>query len=176
MYHSHACWQSEEDGERQYAKLTSNTTRVSAVKEKIRMTKIGFGWNDVHIAWSKNGRDFKREELRDQFIDIVLSIEGNMDIPPDPKVDLPSRGERTKLGTRSNDLDLLENEREAKKYDSKKTSAKLIESIEMDGQTDRYEKIQTDRPEVDEEITGVRIEQWCEFNELYGNKVTSGAS
>ena len=108
----------------------------------------------MHISWSKNGRDFTGEELRDQFIDIVLSIEGERDIPPEPKVNLPSRGERTQLGTRSKDLDLLDNEREAKKDDFKITSAEIRETMEMDGQTDRYEKIKLDRPEVKEELTG----------------------
>ena len=73
----------------------------------------------MHIAWSKNGRDFAGEELRDQSIDIVLSVEGERDIPPEPKVNFPSRGERTQLGTRSKDLDVLDNEREEKKDDFK---------------------------------------------------------
>ena len=76
MYHSQACWRSEEDVARQFAKLTSNTERENSLKEQIRIREIVFGWNDVHISWSKNGRDFTGEELRDQFIDIVLSIEG----------------------------------------------------------------------------------------------------
>ena len=49
--------------------------RVNAVKEQIRIKEIGFGWNDVHIAWSNNGRYFTGEELIDQFIDIFLSVE-----------------------------------------------------------------------------------------------------
>ena len=41
----------------------------------------------------------------------------------------------------------------------------------MYGQTDRHEKIQPDRPEVNEELIGARIEKMWEFNELDGNKV-----
>ena len=81
----------------------------------------------MHIAWSKNERDFKGEELRDQLIDIILSVEGERDIPPETKVNLLSRGKQTKLGTRSKDLDVLENEREAKNDDFKITSADLRE-------------------------------------------------
>ena len=147
MYHSQACWRSEEDVARQFAKLTSNTARVNAAEEHIRMREIGFGWSDVHISWSKNGRDFTRY----QFIDIVLSVEGERYIPPNPKVNLPSRGKQTKLGTRSKDLDILDNEREANKDDLKITSADLRETMEMDEQTDRYEKIQPYRPEENEE-------------------------
>ena len=88
---------------------------MNAVKEKIRIREIGFGWNDVHIAWSKNGRDYKGEELRYKLIDIVLSVEGERDITYYPKVNLPSRGERTQLGTRSKYLDLLDNEREQRR-------------------------------------------------------------
>ena len=119
MYHSQACWRSEEGVAYQFAKITSNMARVNAVKEQIKIREIGFGWNDVHIAWSNNGRYFAGEELRDQLIDIFLSVEGRRDIPFDPKVNLPSRGERTKFGTISKDLDVLDNEREEKKDDFK---------------------------------------------------------
>ena len=84
MYHSQACWRSEEDVARQFAKITSNRAGVNAVKEQIKIRVIRFGWNDVHIALSKNWRDFTGEELRYQFIDIVLSFEGERDIRPDP--------------------------------------------------------------------------------------------
>ena len=125
----------------------------------------------MHVAWSNNGRDFTGEKLIYQFIDIVISVEEERDIPPDPKVNLPPRGERTQLGTRSKDLDVLDHEREAKKDDLKITSADLREAMEMDGQTDRYEKIQPDRPELNEELIRVIIEQMWEFNELYGNNL-----
>ena len=42
--------------------------------------------------------------------------------------------------------------------------------MKMDGQTVRYKKIQTDKPEVNEELIGAQIEQMWEFNELDGNK------
>ena len=58
MCHSQACWISEEDVARQFAKLTSKPARENAVKEQIRIRKIGFGWNDVHIEWCNIGRDF----------------------------------------------------------------------------------------------------------------------
>ena len=83
----------------------------------------------MHIAWSNNGRYFAGEELRDQLIDIFLSVEGRRDIPFDPKVNLPSRGEQTQLGTRSKYLDVLDNEREAKNDDFKITSAELRETM-----------------------------------------------
>ena len=95
------------------------------MKEQIRIREIGFGWNNLHIAWSKNGRYSTVEELRYQFIDIVLSADVKKDIHHEPKVNLPSRGERTQLGTRSKDLDLLDNEREAKKDDLKITPADI---------------------------------------------------
>ena len=43
IYHKQACWLSEEDVARQFTKLTSNTSRVNAVKEQIRIREIGFG-------------------------------------------------------------------------------------------------------------------------------------
>ena len=82
----------------------------------------------MHITWYNNGRYFTGEELIDKFIEIVLSIEDERDIPPDPKVNFPFRGERTKLVTRSTDLDVLDNECESKKYDFKITSEDLRET------------------------------------------------
>ena len=61
MYHPQACWRSEEDVARQFAKLTINTARVNAMKEQITIIEIGFGCNNVYIAWYKNGRDFTGE-------------------------------------------------------------------------------------------------------------------
>ena len=75
------------------------------------------------------------------------------------------------METRSKDLDILDNEREENKDSFKITSAYLRETMEMDGQMDRYKKIKPDRPEVNKELTGARIEQLWEFNELDGNKV-----
>ena len=85
---------------------------------------------------------------------MFLSVEGKRDIPPDPKVNFPSVGERTQLVTRSKKIDVLDKYREAKKDDFKITSADLREIIQMDGQTDIYEKIQLDRLEVNEELIG----------------------
>ena len=72
--------------------------------------------------------------------------------PPDPKVNFPPRGKRTQLWKKSKDLDVLDNEFEAKKDDFKITSEELSKTMEMGGQTDRYEKIQPDKPNVNEEI------------------------
>ena len=49
IYHSQDCWRSEEDVAHQFTKITSNTARVNAMKDQIRIREIGFGWNDVHI-------------------------------------------------------------------------------------------------------------------------------
>ena len=138
MYHSQDCWRSEEDVSRQFAKTTGNTERVNAVKDQIIIREIGSGLNDVIISWSKNGRDFTGEELRDQFIDIDLFVEGDRDVTPDPKLNLTSRGEQTQLGIKSKYLDVLDNEREAKKDDFTITLADLREKMDLDGQTDRY--------------------------------------
>ena len=131
---------------------------VNAVKEQIRIREIGFGWKDVHTAWSKKWEGFQRRRTKRSFIYIVLYIEGERYIPPETKENFPSRGEQTKLGTRSKDLDVIDNEREATKGDLKITPKDLRETMEMDGQTDRYEKIQPDRPEVNKELIGAQID------------------
>ena len=50
------------------------------------------------------------------------------------------------MGTRTKDLDVLDNEREANKDYFKITSVELRQKMEMDEQTNRFEKIQPERP------------------------------
>ena len=110
------------------------------VKEQIRLRGIGFGWKDLHHAWSKGRVDFSAEHLRDYFIKNILPEEKNRGVPEVPAVNLPSRAVRCQLGTRSADVDDLEKFRADEKKEIIDGGVKLRDQLEDDGIVDRYEK------------------------------------
>ena len=111
MFHSPACWRTARDVHREFDKLTSETARKEAVKDQIRIRVKGFRW-DLHVPWSKDGKDFTAAELRDKLIKSIIPAQQSMDIPEVPPVNLPSRGIQHGLWTKSLDLESIE-EREA---------------------------------------------------------------
>ena len=170
MYHSNTgvCWKSPSQARREFIKLTSESARRDAVKEQIRLRVIGFGWKDLHHAWSKGGVDYSSEHLRDYLIEKILPEEKSRGVPDVPPVNLPSRAIRCQLGTRSADVDDLEKFREDEKEEIIDGGIKLREKLEDDGIVDRYEKRQGARPDVDENLIGAKIEQLWEFKEKDG--------
>ena len=52
-----------------------------------------------------------------------------------------------------------------------KVSFEVRESLEADGLADRQEQMQPPRPEINEEIIGLEIEQLWMFEEADGSKV-----
>ena len=61
MFHSPACWMTKADARREFGKLASKTAKLNTVKEQIRIRVLGFGWDDLHHAWSEGGVDFTPE-------------------------------------------------------------------------------------------------------------------
>ena len=53
MYNSEACWRVNRDVDRGLKKLKSNTAKINALKENIRMRVLGLGWIDLSTPWSK---------------------------------------------------------------------------------------------------------------------------
>ncbi len=51
---------------------------------------------------------------------------------------------------------------------------KLREQLETEGEIDRYEKLQPSRPEVDEQLIGLEIEQLWIYEEEDGKKFHNG--
>ena len=57
MFHSSACWRTVSETRWVYSKLTSVIAQADMVKEQIRISVIGFGWDDLHHPCSKGGED-----------------------------------------------------------------------------------------------------------------------
>ena len=91
MFHSPACWNTRAEALKEFGKLTSNTARVEAVKEQIRIRVLGFGWTDLQRAWSKNGGDYTEDQLLEHLIDNIIPEQKKRSIPTKPTMELPSR-------------------------------------------------------------------------------------
>ena len=63
IYHSPACWRDIGEARKKYGKLRSETAKREACKEQIWIRVLGFGWSDLHHAWSEGGVDFSADKL-----------------------------------------------------------------------------------------------------------------
>ena len=71
---------------------------------------LGFGWMDLHIAWSSNGNHRSPEYLLNYLTDILIPAQSTRGVPETPKITLPSREEKiSKLGTRTTAIAVLDN-------------------------------------------------------------------
>ncbi len=171
MFHSAACWRNTADAKTKYELLNSRAAKMDAVKEQICIRVSGFGWKDLHHPWSKNGKEFSPDELFVHLIRKIIPEQLKRGIPDQPTMELPSRKETPQLGTKTADVENLEGRYEAEKVSAIEAAEKLREQLETEGAIDRYEKLQPSRPEVDEQLIGLEIEQLWIYEEEDGEKV-----
>jgi hypothetical protein len=72
-------------------------------------------------------------------------------------MDLPSRKVTTQLGTRTADLDDLDQLHENKKQEAIEEAVAMQNQMEDDGVIDRHERLQPARPEVDDDLINAEI-------------------
>ena len=90
MYHSSACWKTATSAGKHFKKLTSDTAKREAVKEQIRIRVLGFGWEDLHHPWSRDGVAYTPEQLLDHLIKTIIPEQKRRTIPksyPQGKID-----------------------------------------------------------------------------------------
>jgi hypothetical protein len=145
MAKSPAFWESVAKAKKAYTKLESNTARLNTVKEQIRIYVVGSGWKDLHHPWSKNGRAYTADELFKYLVQTLIpEISRRGGIPNSPTMDLPSRSRivTPQLGTRTADLDDLDQFHENKKQGAIKEAVDMRNQMEDDGIIDRLERLQ----------------------------------
>ena len=170
MFHSPAGWQRKESAVSEFEKITSTSGQVAAVKDQIRIRVLGFGWDDLHCAWSKDGVDKSPEQLLHYLTDTIIPQQTIRGIPTKPKIDLPSRGENIAiLGTMARDIVQLDNNDGTEQSVFILAATAKRDQTERDGITDRHQKKQpTTPPTIDVDFVGTRIEQIWEFVEVDG--------
>ena len=83
-----------------------------------------------------------------------------------PTIDLPSRRDTKQLGTMTVDVEDLDSRYEVEKGETIAKAIKMRDDQEDTGESDRYEKLQPrTRPEVNESLIGVEMEQLWEYTE-----------
>lgn len=167
--HSPAFWSTKTVAKTQFKKLTSNSAKLNAVKEQIRIRVLGFGWNDLHHPWSKDGVAYTPQQLLDYLVDVILPEEKKRGLPDKPEMNLPSRKYLPQLGEKTADVDVLEMKYEMEKDKAIEEAIQLREDWEGQGLTDRHEKLQPPRPEVDAKLVDKEMEILFAYKEPDGS-------
>jgi hypothetical protein len=59
------------------------------VKEEIMIHYLGLGWKDAHHPWSSQGVVLNSQQLLSHFIENVLSLAQDHEVPTEPPIYLP---------------------------------------------------------------------------------------
>ena len=88
MYSSLSCWKTKSEVNYELKRLKSNTSKLNALKENIRIRVFGLGWEDLSTPWSKCGICLTVSELTIH-LKYIISQEKKRNIPSEPPVLLP---------------------------------------------------------------------------------------
>jgi hypothetical protein len=136
QYHSPACLRNEEQVEREYVKLTSETAKINLMKQQITIRVKGFGWKETcHHPWSKEGTMFTGDQLKDHLVNTIFPYERLQIIPTVPKVNLPTRQSELKLtlGTVSHDVQGLDENSKELEEELREKADEELDLRDIDG-------------------------------------------
>ena len=103
MYKSDTCWTNYNTVTKMLRRLKSETAKIEALKENIRMRVIGCGWSQFAITWSHQGKKRSVVELT-AHLKMIIKQEKKLTVPSDPAIELPTRAELPVLGTATQQL------------------------------------------------------------------------
>ena len=193
MYNSDACLKDDpKNVTKLMKKLKSETARYDALKKNITIQVKGFGWEWCHHAWSKNGRKYSMKVLADHMRHIIREeniriSKGKLEIPEEPKPNVPKRREMGILGTQIDLVETLDGKYLADEGEFKSKAGSILQTREESGETSMYSRMQPFlRPELDDLIgkridvltgftddeTKEHLERWCQGKviEVFGNR------
>ena len=123
------------------------------------MRHFGFGWKTVDISWSKDYKTYSVDDLTNRLYDIIkLEGKGQWKIPPHPPVDTPSRSHTVALGTRTADVDFLDQKYVGDERDLRKKARRLLRERESRGEGSVPSACQPPKKPELSELVGLRIE------------------
>ena len=169
MANSLAFWKTKTIAKREFKNLASQTARLNAVKEQIRICITGFGWQDLHHPWSKEGHTYTANELLQYLTDKLIPEQTHRGIPTSPTMNMPSRKVTPQLGKTTADEAEFDERYENEKQKAVEEAIKLRDQLEDEGIIDRHERLQPTRPEVNEDLIGAEIEILYSYDELDGS-------
>ncbi len=84
-------------------RLISESAKLEALKENIRIRVVGLGWKQFAITWSYKGAKGSVEELATH-LRMIVREEKKLTPPKDPALEMPKRLELPILGTATQQL------------------------------------------------------------------------
>ena len=155
MFDSAACWKTCKQVDSELKKIKSVSGKREALKDQIKISELGLGWDNCHHAWWKYGKDYSPAELVKHIKEDIIKK-----IPKKPSVDLPTRKDLPILGTLSPDIiSRLDAETTAKEIELMKPAEKQMKELAEKGLGDRYADIQQkSAAKVNAALVGKKIE------------------
>ena len=166
MYRSDACWKTVREVSNGVKKLKTKKDKYEALKENIKIRVIGFGWDQFHQTWSKDGNPHSIEFLAEKLKDIIRKSK-KLKIPEEPPIDVQNRKNLPSLGERTADVKALDLNyiKDTKKF--KKDAQRLRREREDSGYGDMYSVLQSVAvPKIDDSFIGKRIDVLFAFEIL----------
>ena len=104
MFHSEVCWKGNLSiVSKMLGRLKSESAKLEALKENIRMRVIGLGWKQFAITWSYKGAKRSVSKLA-AHLKMIIREEKKLTPPKDPALVMPKRIELPILGTATRQL------------------------------------------------------------------------
>ena len=104
MCFSDVCWNGKQSiVKTMLARLRSESAKVEALKENIRMRVLGLGWKQFSITWSQKGMRRSVDKLA-MHLKMIIREERKLMPPTDPALEMPKRAVLPILGTATQQL------------------------------------------------------------------------
>ena len=171
MYNSDACVKDDpKNVTKLMKKLKSETAQFDALKKNINIQVKGFGWEWCHHAWSKNGSKYSVKVLANHLRFIIKQekiriSKGKLEIPKEPKPNVPKRREMGILGIQIDLVETLDSKYLTDEGEFKSKAGSILQTREESGVTSMYSRMQPFlRPELDD-LIGERIDVLTGFTD-----------
>jgi hypothetical protein len=171
MYHSEVCWKGKQSiVQKMLGRLKSESAKLEALKENIRMHVIGLGWKQFTITWSHKGAKQSVEELG-AHLRMIVREEKKLTPPNNPALEMSKRLELPILGSASQQLMESNSTARIDEEQFRKEAEELRRQREARGKGSIFSVMQPLYcPELDE-LINKRIDVLYSFQLVSGEKV-----
>jgi len=94
-------WKTIEEASDIYAELPTEVQQMKAVKEQILLRYLGLVWKEAHHSWSSEGTTFTSKYLFNHFVEKVIPLVNEREVPAEPSLTLPAPPKLPHLGEKS---------------------------------------------------------------------------
>ena len=164
MYDSDRCWKTAAEVRNRVKNLQYKKDKFAALKDNIQIRFMGFGWEDWHTTWSKNGKNKTIPELQRHLIDKINESKKRK-IPTKPPTQVPQRKQMAVVGTlsaKAQELDRVAKETEEEFDLNARRTWK--DNEEKGFGSVLQEMLELGKKAIDASFIGTRIEYLCNFD------------